>query len=141
MSANPDDKPPGGGAASAQHVAALTKAVEDLAGEASELRGYGQRNRHMIWGLWVSLVVDVVLTAALTVVGVQAWQANDQADQNRQNQISICQTSNTARAQNAQLWEYVLNAVPPRNDLERQRREEFRAFMRKVFAPRDCSKL
>src|SRR5262245_31847656 len=111
MSASPDDKPASSQAsaselATAEHVATLTQAVQLLAETVAKQGTYGRRNRHMIWGLVATFTFDVLLTAVVWWFAVQAQNANDSAEQARQNQISICLSGNTARAQNKELWDY-----------------------------------
>lgn len=121
----------------------LTGALTTLSGRLEDATRYGHRNRKMIWGLVVSIVLDVALTVTLTLVAVQAQNAGETADQARANQISVCRSTNVSRQQNLQLWEYVLSIPPakPPTEEQKKQREAFRAYIHKVFAPRDCNRL
>lgn len=133
-------RPPAEAIATAQQ---LTTAVRELAERADALQGYGRRTRLATWGLGVSVAIDVIFSVvALWAIG-QAQSASDAAEQTRQTQIQTCLATNTARAQNKQLWVYVLS-VPPSRPLtgeERKRRADFRAYLDKVFVPRDCTRI
>lgn len=135
----------------------VLRAAENLQGSMDALRGdvrhlneYGQRSRHMIWGLWGSLALDVVLSVVLAVVAVQAHNASSKATHatsqsniNRQTQVTTCKSTNQARATAEQLWIYVIDQsekVNPQLDAEGQRQLELlRARVKMAYAQRDCS--
>jgi hypothetical protein len=129
---------------------ALTASMDGLAQQVGVLNAqvdaqesYGRRNRRMIWGLVVSLLLDAILTVVIVTVKVQANRASDQTAQVRTQQITTCVSTNEARALNVQLWEYVLT-IPPSQQLteeQKKRISDFRVFLRRTFAPRDCSKI
>lgn len=120
----------------ADKVSDLNVQVAEQNAQVAEQKRYGRWNRLMIWSL-------AALTVVVAVVAVRAQQAHDSAAQVHASQISICQSTNTARSQNLQLWEYVLSLPPDRPLTEQQQkiRNEFRAYIQKVFAPRNCSKI
>jgi len=122
---------------------ALTASLNGMTAQLEELTRYGQRNRHLIWGLAVSLVLDLVLTVVIVTVAVQANHASNQAQQVHAQQAATCLSSNEARKLQVQLWEYVLSFPPtrPRTEAQEQQIKDFRSFMRKTFAQRDCSKI
>ena len=126
----------------------LTKALGVMAAEVKELRTYGRRNRKFIW---FDIILTVVLTA-VSVVAVYAVQsastANSTADQNRVSAIAACVQTNIARAQNEQLWDYLIGISAPRpgeSAAQKARAEkalaEIRAKVATTFAPRDCKAL
>lgn len=120
---------------------ALSAQLELLKAESTAHQRYGHRNRAMIWTL--AVVVVLILAAGIVVNGVQVSNASDLARQVHATQVSTCQQSNTTRAQNIELWEYLL-AIPPATpptSAQRKQREQFRQFLHTVFAPRDCSKI
>lgn len=121
----------------------LAEQVGTLNAQVEAQESYGRRNRRMIWWLVVSLLFDVVLTAVIATVAVQANRASDQAAQVKSQQVSTCLASNEARANNKKLWDYVLAATPtkPRTEEQNEQVRDFRAFVDKTFAPRDCSKI
>jgi hypothetical protein len=95
----------------------LTDALKATAAEVERLRKYGRTNRKFV-------VVDVALTVLLAVVGLLSAHAVSQssaasvlATQNHTAQIAICQSGNQARAQNEQLWNFIIalsTSSPPR---------------------------
>lgn len=135
----------------ANALAAALDTLRDELAEANEQANsrldaqstYGQRNRHMIWGLVISLILDVALTFALVTVSIRTTHANDKATQAHNQQIATCQSSNEARAVNRQLWDYVLSlpAARPRTAEQEKRIADFKGYVHRVFADRDCSKI
>ena len=113
---------------------------QQLAERDAQLSRYGQRNRHLIWVTIVSLALDVLLTAALAVVAVQANHASGAASAVAQSDRNLCLSGNVARAQQVSLWNYVLTiSQQPASSAERARVAEFRTHLHKLFAPRDCA--
>jgi hypothetical protein len=123
----------------------LQASMSELKGEIRELHVYGRRNRHLIWGLAVSLVFDVLLSVALFITFITAGNAQDTADRNRQTQISTCESTNAARQVSSNLWLYILDAAAktPENQTEERRKQiaDFRTYMLNSYAPRDCSRI
>jgi len=120
---------------------AISDQLELLRAESEGHRRYGHRNRAMIWTLAACVVA--LLTAGIVIVAVQASRASDLARQVHATQISNCQQGNVTRAQQIQIWDYVL-AVPPStppNAQQKKIRADFKTFVHRVFAPRDCSHL
>jgi hypothetical protein len=113
---------------------------KQLAERDSQLSKYGQRNRHLIWITFVSLALDLLLTAALTVVAVQANHASGAASAVAQSDRNLCLSANVSRAQQVSLWNYILTfSQRPASSVERTRVAEFKAHLQKFFAPRDCA--
>jgi hypothetical protein len=127
----------------------LAAKVDDLRSELQSLRQFGKRNRHFIWGLAISLVLDVCLSIAIAVLAVTATEASHQASEatslsnrTRDTQLVTCQAGNESRAAQVQLWTYVLdlaaqNPNPPPQ--QAQRLAQFRTYLSTTFAPRDCT--
>jgi hypothetical protein len=91
-----------------------------LAERDSQLSKYGQRNRHLIWITFVSLALDLLLTAALTVVAVQANHASGAASAVAQSDRNLCLSANVSRAQQVSLWNYILTfSQRPASSVER----------------------
>jgi hypothetical protein len=118
---------------------------KQLAKRDAQLATYSRRNRHLIWITIVSLALDILLTAALTVVAIQAHNASGAAASARtatsavaQSDRSLCLSGNAARAQQVSLWNYILSQ-PPATPAERERVVKFKAHLQKLFAPRDCA--
>jgi hypothetical protein len=120
---------------------------EQLAKRDAQLASYGHRNRHLIWITIVSLVLDILLTAAVTVVAIQAHDASSAAASARtaatavaQSNRNLCLSANASRAQQVELWDYILSlAQPPATPAARERIAEFKAHLEAIFAPRDCA--
>lgn len=106
---------------------------------------YGRRNRHLIWGLAISLVFDVLLSVALFVTFVAVGNAQNAADRNRQTQIATCESGNQFRQVSSNLWTYILDtaAKNPENQTEARRKQiaDFRTYMLSAYAARDCSQI
>jgi len=123
----------------------LNESMENLGGEMRALRTYGKQNRHYIWALAVSLLLDVVLTVVVVIVAGQARDANNLATANRNSQIETCNSSNVARQTSRELWNYILDvaAKQPENETPDRKRQlaDFRAYMEKTYAPRDCAQI
>jgi hypothetical protein len=110
---------------------------DQLAKRDAQLNTYGRRSRHLIWITIVSLVLDILLTAALTVVAIQAHDTSGAVAQSNRN---LCLSGNAARAQQVSLWDYILSlSQPSATAAERQRVVAFRAHLQQLFAPRDCA--
>ena len=120
---------------------------KQLAKRDAQLATYGRRNRHLIWITIVSLALDILLTAALTVVAIQAHDASGAAASARtaasavaQSDRGLCLSGNAARAQQVSLWNYILSlSQPPATQAERERVVKFKAHLQQLFAPRDCA--
>ena len=99
------------------------------------------------WAMLMVLASVLILVGSVTgnVVYTRSVQedAAAKAEQVRTQQVATCQSSNEARKLQVQLWEYVLSFPPsrPRTEVQEQQIKDFKAFMRKTFAQRDCSKI
>jgi hypothetical protein len=110
---------------------------QQLAKRDAQLATYGRRSRHLIWITIVSLVLDLVLTAALTVVAIQAHDTSSAVAQSDRN---LCLSGNVARAQQISLWNYILSiSHSPTTPAQREQVAKFQAHLDQLFAPRDCS--
>lgn len=113
----------------------LTDALAKTAAEVSALRRYGRHNRWFI-------AFDIVLTVLLTLSGGIAVHAVQTATRADSAQLALCRAGNTARAQQAELWDYLISlSKPPRTAQGRRLVGEFEHHLRVVFAPRDCARL
>ena len=128
----------------------LTGALEGMTAQLSALTAYGKKNRHLIAGLAVSLTLDLILTVFVAVTAIQAHDANTSAQAARavavvaaQNNRNLCLSNNVARAQSIELWDYLLalppaKGAPPPSAQQKERVAAFRAFLDKVYQPRNC---
>jgi len=118
-----------------------------LANRDAQLATYGRRNRHLIWIAIISLALDMILTAGLTVVAIQAHHASSAAASARtaasavaRSDRDLCLSSNASRAQQVSLWNYILAlSRPPATPAERERVTTFKAHLQQLFAPRNCA--
>lgn len=115
----------------------LTDALGPMAAEVKRLRTYGRNNRKFV-------IVDVLLTVALAATGAVSVHAAQTASSAAANNRALCQSSNVARAQSIELWDYLLalppaKGAPPPSAEQKERVAAFRAFLDKVYEPRNCS--
>ena len=127
-----------------------TEAMIALATEVRRLGSYGRRNR-------LYILFDVLLTVALGVSSFIAVHASESAHTAQaaavaaraaavvaaQNNRNLCESSNVARAQSIELWDYLLampqaKGTPPPSAQQEKRVAAFRAFLDKVYQPRNC---
>ena len=126
----------------------LNDSMQELRDDMTSLRTYGHRNRAMIWGVVVSLVLSVAVLVAVAIVAVQANNASSVANQNRQAAVTTCNAGNQARALSVQLWNYVLAASEQSAkeqgrytpQLEKQI-ADFRGYIANAYSPRDCTQV
>lgn len=123
----------------------LDTATKDSETRDASLTKYGRVNRRRIWLSYAGLAVDVALTVGLGFFAVQAHNASATANQTRVSSITACQSTNVARAENEQLWDYVLTLFTPRSSetaAEKAAGDRALAMLRPhvagTFAPRDC---
>ena len=124
-----------------------TEAMNLLTAEVRRLRTYGKRNRRFIW-------FDIALTILLTVVGFIAFHAVQSAhDANvsakaaravaavaTQNNRALCLSSNVARAQQIELWNFVISLnKKPQTAEQKANTAKFESHLVTIFAARNCS--
>jgi len=126
----------------------LTAALRGVGSELERLNAFGRRNRHLIWGTIVSLVIDVALTVVVAVFAVQAHEASVTVGELHATQIAACRIGNQSRAAQVALWEHVASvSTPPphatRSEIAKRKRTlaAFLAYVAKVFAPKNCQEI
>jgi hypothetical protein len=125
----------------------LTGALNGVTQELKRLAAYGHKNRRMIWGLIVSITLDVLLTVVVAVFAIQAHDADASATAARQIAAvaqqadrNLCLSSNVSRAQQLGLWDYLFTLAGPAKTKEGAKLDaEFLHHVATLFAPRDCS--
>lgn len=107
----------------------LTKAVEALFKEARR-----SKIRQIV--LTISVILDLVLTVGL-------FQAYHRIDTNREYIKTDCYSRNESRANNKEIWGYLLAVPPekPRTSIEQKFFDEFKQKIDDTFAPKDCTKI
>ncbi len=126
-----------------RQAVALTESVDTLGQTVAELAGRLRRSRIALAWTVAGLTLDLLLSVALGFVAVQAKNASDTADTNTTNARLACEAGNQGRETQIQLWTYVLNlaaqgAAEP-TPAQAKQIAEFRAYISRVFAPRDCN--
>lgn len=119
----------------------LTGALEGMSGELERLNDYGHRSRQLIWLTIISLAIDLVVTVIVAVFAVQAHEANITATANHASNLAACRAGNVTRAGEVRVWEHLLSLVPPPSAKARKLDAEFIAYVKNVWAPRNCAKI
>lgn len=114
-------------------TADLPKAVDTLLSDA-------RRRRFQLRVLAVSIALDFILTIGLTFLSFKTSDLAQLAQNNRDAVIQNCETANDSRENQRALWGYVFSVSPttPRTPEQEQQINEFRDFVNKTFAQRDC---
>jgi hypothetical protein len=104
--------------------------------------GNGVVMRHSSGGLprWLGVILVVL---ALGSVGEGWLLTRQQAEVTRDNALRTCQAGNDTRAAQVSVWNYVLDlsaASAPQTPQQKARAEQFRTYVAKTFAARDCEK-
>jgi hypothetical protein len=122
---------------------AVDRLNEDMSEQVVALSNVIKRDRRRLIVLAVSVVLDIVLSIAVAFFAFTATSAKSTAEQNRHDARVTCQATNEARVQQIQLWDFVLNlsASGMQTPAEKARAQQFRAYVARVFAPRDCGQL
>ena len=59
----------------------------------------------------------------------------------QQQQNALCEAGNTARAQQVNLWQYIIQLSPAKTEQQRENIVKFETYLNHVFAPRNCAHL
>ena len=79
------------------------------------------------------MALDIALSAVLIVFG---FQLHHETASN----ANLCRSGNVSRAQQVQLWDYVIRLSPPPKDAAGQAKvAAFRNHLAAIFAPRNCA--
>jgi hypothetical protein len=96
-------------------------------------------NLLLIAGAYLFISHDVRASSAAAQKAAVAAQKAARADTA---QLALCQSSNTARANEIDLWDFLIRlSQPPRTARGRKVLAEFVSHLNTVFAPRDCAHL
>lgn len=99
-----------------------------------------RRSKRRLQLLTISVILDILLTIGLAIVSYKTSELAHLAQSNRQAVLANCEVSNESRQNNRVLWDYALS-LPPQQPLtpEQQKvRADFKTFVNKTFAERDC---
>lgn len=92
-----------------------------------------RRSRRLIWVTIVSVTLDIALSVVVVIFGIQLHQTAVTS-------ANLCRSSNVSRAEQIQLWDYILGlSPPPRTAAGRAQADRFRAHVAVLFAPRNCA--
>lgn len=120
-----------------QLLDAVSRRLQAVAEAQVRDRERAHRTRQLAVGLAVSLVLDVVLTVMVTVLATSAFS---QGSTLRAAQLSSCAADNVTRADQRQLWQYIIQlSGPAKTEAQRQQAQKFQAFVSTTFAPVDCA--
>jgi len=134
-----------------RQAAELSTQVEGLSQSVSALARKQRQDRTLIRALVTGLCLHLVALILIGVVAVRANTAAERADSayaigeaNREAARLTCEANNQTRATQIQLWTVVLQlsaeANPNPTREQALRIAQFRTYIQKVFAPRDCTK-
>lgn len=134
-----------------RQAAELTIQVEALSQSVGALARKQKQDHYILRALTAGLVLYVVALALIGVVALQAGDAAKDADAAQtlaqSNKVAAqltCEAGNQSRATQVELWTYVLTVVvqanPPPTREQALQLAQFRSYIRRVFAPRDCTK-
>jgi hypothetical protein len=84
--------------------------------------------------------VAIGLSVAVAVAVYFAASALSEAAADRAQARNLCLSTNVARAESADMWNFVLSAAPPAQTAAQRRKfVRFEAHLRSVTAPRNCA--
>lgn len=113
----------------------LIGVVRGLTAEVKHLRRYGRTNRKFV-------LIDIALTLAVFLAGGLAVRATQSASDANSAQLALCQSSNVARHQQIDLWDFLIHlSGPPRTAKGRKLIGAFEHHLEVVYAPRNCAAL
>lgn len=128
-----------------QRNAHLDKRIEktDLPKAVDTLFKAAKKQKRFTRLLAITVIFDVLLTAAFGFITWRTHQIAQQSESNRSALMRSCNITNEGRANNKKLWDYILKLPPSqeRTPDQEKRLDEFRAFVDKTFAQRDCSSI
>lgn len=134
-----------------RQAAQLSIQVEGLNASVAALARKQRQDRTLLKGAAAALALYVVALALLGVVAVRANQAAERADSayaisqaNQEAARLTCEANNQSRASQVELWTYLLGLAavssPPPTREQALQLAQFRSYVQRVFAQRDCSK-
>lgn len=96
-------------------------------------------NRRLIRLVGVGVVVNVLLSAAVSVLAIMAFQTAATATSAKYQAYIDCLSANEGRKTQIALWDYILS-LPPTMDTPQQRAEiaQFKQYVHNQFRQRKC---
>jgi hypothetical protein len=91
-------------------------------------------------------ILAAVVAALVVGAGVLAYSVNATRDQNsqiHQNAVQSCRDGNSYRAEQTMIWDGFIDLLLQGNNnpADHEKGKEFKAFVAKVNAPRNCEKI
>lgn len=98
------------------------------------------RRKRQLHLLTIFIALNILMSIVLSYVTWKTNQLASLAQSNRAALVANCETSNDSRKDNRALWDFVfaLPALEPPTVEEQARAAQFKAFIAKTFAQRDC---
>jgi hypothetical protein len=125
-------------------TARLDEVRSDSEARDAVLEHRGIVNRRLIVVTIASLLLDVILTAVIALVALQAHHADQRASSAAASQMALCESGNVARKQQIDLWNFVIDLSSksrPQTPQQRENAVKFEKYLHRVFASRDCAHL
>jgi len=124
-------------------AASLAKTVNSIADRLNALATYGRRNRTIIIGLTVSVLLDVSLSVFTIFLAIGLAHANSKNETIHQSQLTACANQNMSRALQVQVWNHLLglSSTNKETPAEKEQTASFKSYISGVYSPYDCAKL
>jgi hypothetical protein len=113
----------------------LGETLDKVAERLQDVAAKGRRTRHLAVGLTVSLVLDVVLTVAVTLLSLSAL---DQGATLHTSQLAACSIGNQSKVEQQQLWGYLFQLS---GGAKTSAQKQFLTFVDKTFEPVNCAQV
>jgi hypothetical protein len=116
----------------------LSGTLDNVAARLQSVAGRERVTRRLAVGLVASLILDVILTVVVTLLSLSAVREGATL---HASQLAACAVGNQARAEQVQLWSYViqLSAQGPHGNQAELR--QFKAYIDRTFAPVACARV
>lgn len=98
------------------------------------------RRKRQLRLLTISVTLNIILTLGFGYPAYKTNQTASLAQSNKNAVIANCEVSNQSRADNRALWDFIF-ALPqdqPPTPEQQKRAEQFKGFVAKTFAERNC---
>jgi hypothetical protein len=117
----------------ASYMLAAEKAIKELQAEVADAREAARWRKIQVR---ILAVVSVVIMVVASVLVYTFWQIH-------QNAIQSCQDGNSYRAEQTLIWDGFIDLLlqDNKNPADQEKGKEFKAFVAKVNAPRDCQQI
>jgi hypothetical protein len=130
-----------------QMTVALTGMQEELAAvrkRGEETAAREKKTRSLTWRGIALVGIDIILSVLLVISYVRTNHNSATVAQLQATNVSTCRASNQTRAQEIALWEhiYALSGINSHTPAKQRKADNaLIAYVKRVFAPRDCAAL